>query len=77
MSLGEFLNEEDARVVDKIAAYWGFNYLGDFGGYVQIWGRGQAVKLDGDFTTKELECLLQISEYLNQGVDYLSEREEL
>jgi len=64
MSLGEFLNEEDAKVVDKIAAYYGINSHGDFGGYVQIWGRRQAIQLDGDFTTKELKCLLQISEYL-------------
>jgi hypothetical protein len=66
MSLGEFLFPDDAAVVDKIAVYYDINSHGDFGGYVRIWGRNQAIQLDGEFTTKELKCLLQISEYLNQ-----------
>lgn len=63
MLQSEFLSDRDGRHVLNIIHNHGLS--DGFNGYVQFWGRDKDIQLDGEFTTKELRCLLEISEYLN------------
>ena len=61
----ERLDIEDNSIVHKIMDRYGIKEFDSGNAYVRIWGRGRAIQIDGDLTTKELKCLADIAEFLN------------
>jgi hypothetical protein len=51
------LDEKQLEVFQAIKAHHG---ISSFGGYIHFWSNGD-IKLDGDFTQEDLQCIVEIS----------------
>lgn len=61
----ERLDTEDSSIIYKIMNKYGIKEFDGGTALIRILGKGRAIQIDGDLTTKELKCLAEIAEFLN------------